>query len=206
MESPRRKSTATRRKEIARATLGIIGSRGLTKLTTTNIALEVGLTSGALFRHFESREEILGEAVEIGLTEIGKTFPDDEEDPVERLWMLARNRVLLLSKEPGLAFLLGSDQAFLALPEEAVRRLDEMVRRTRIFLLACLRDGAAMGSFRSDIESELLLVPVMGTIHALIGSAGVRGRPESGNEERIERVLGALMRWLAPPREEHGSE
>ena len=105
----------------------------------------------------------------------------------------------LLSEDPGLSFLLRSDQAFLALPELAVKRLREMVERSRAFLLRSLRDGAREGSIRKDIESELLLVPVMGTIHALIGTSGVRGQVDPVREKQVERVLAALLRLLSPP-------
>ena len=62
MSTTTRKPAAVRREEIARAVLRIIGERGLTSLTTSNLAAEVGLTTGALYRHFASREEILREA------------------------------------------------------------------------------------------------------------------------------------------------
>ncbi|MCP4741238.1 MAG: TetR family transcriptional regulator, partial [Actinomycetales bacterium] len=41
-----RKSTAERREEIATAVLSIIGRTGLTSLTMSNLAAEIGVTSG----------------------------------------------------------------------------------------------------------------------------------------------------------------
>ena len=56
-----RKPSAERRVEIAQAVLRIIGEQGITSFTTTALAKEIGVTSGALFRHFASRDEILQE-------------------------------------------------------------------------------------------------------------------------------------------------
>ena len=53
-----RKPTEVRRREIAAATLRVIGQQGASELTTANLALAVDLTPGALFRHFASLDEI----------------------------------------------------------------------------------------------------------------------------------------------------
>jgi len=196
-----RKPTAERRTEIAESVLRIIGERGLTSLTITTIAEEVGLTSGALFRHFASRDEILTEAVRIGLAKIEDTFPDESLPPIDRLLELARGRIRVLGADPGLAWLLRSEQAFLVLPGEAVTLLREIVERSTRFVLEALRESAAQGTIRRDIEPEVLLVPVMGTIHALIGAQGARTL-STGRARDPEPVLAALVRLLEPVGEE----
>ena len=193
-----RKPTAVRREEIARAVLRIIGERGLTSLTTANLAAEVGLTSGALFRHFASQDEILREATRHAVARIEATFPDESLSPVDRVLALARNRVSVLGADAGLAWFLRSEQALLALPQDAARMLRDLLNRSRRYLLAAIREGAADGSMRDDIDPEVLLVPVLGTIHTLIGMSGVQGT-SSGRRPSTERVLAGLMRLLARP-------
>ena len=200
MATRTRKPTAQRREEIARAILRIIGERGLTSLTTATVAAEIGLTSGALFRHFDSRDEMLHEAVRYALARIETTFPDPSLPPLERLLALARNRVDLLGSDRGLAWLLRSEQAYLTLPEDAVQSLREMVERSARYLLEAIREGVGDGSVRDDIEPQLLLVPVMGTIHALVGMSGVHRVAPDREPAEPERVLSALQRLLAPHR------
>ena len=200
MRATPRKPTADRREEIVRAVLRIIGERGLTSLSTTTLAAEVGVTTGALYRHFASLEEILSETVRYGVDKVEETFPDEALPPVDRLLTLARNRIRLLGEDPGLAWLLRSDQAYLMLPEDDVQRLRDVVGRSRKFVLDTLRDGVAAGDIRDDIEPDVLLVPVLATIHAVIGlRSGAAGRPR-GTRRKPERVLAALARLLEPPR------
>lgn len=196
MSTGTRKSGTERRGEIVRAVLRIIGERGLTALSTSSIAAEVGLTTGALFRHFDSLEGILAAAVEYALSRIDATFPDPALPPRERLLEIARNRVELFGADPGLAWLLRSEQAFLTLPPESVAKLRTVVRRSKRFLLKAIRDGIDEGSVRGDLDPKAMLVPVMGTIHALAGMPGVHrlaSRPD------VENTLAALMQMLAPP-------
>jgi AcrR family transcriptional regulator len=194
-----RRPTAERRAEIAAAALRIIGERGLTSLTTTTLAAEIGVTSGALFRHFASRDAILAESVRHAVGRIESTFPDPGLPPIERVLGLARNRVRLLGGDPGLAWLLRSDQAYLALPDDAVARLRAVVSKTRRYLLGAIRAGAGDGSIRADIEPAILVLNVMGTVHASVGLTGLHRTATHGVGPSPERVVSALESLLAPP-------
>ena len=198
MQNTKRKSSAVRREEIAVAALRIIGERGIASLTTSTLAEEVGVTTGALFRHFKSREAILQEAARHALAKIESTFPDPTLPPLERLLALAENRVRIVGADPGVAWVLRSEQAYLSLPPDAVAQLRDLVRRSKGFVLTALRDGSADGTIRTDIAPETLFVPVMGTIHALIGMAGIHATAGRTRGSRTVRVLAALAILLAP--------
>ncbi len=162
-----RKSAETRKDELSAAALRIVGERGLTALTTSTLAHEVGLTSGAMFRHFSTLDALLDEMVARAVTRVNTTFPDPDGPPMDRLLQLARERAILLVDEPGISWMLRSEQALLSLPPEGVRQLRALARRSRAFVIDALRDGARDGTVRSDVEPEVLAVPVLGTIHVL---------------------------------------
>lgn len=189
-----RKPSALRREEIADAILRIIGDRGLPAVTITVIAAEVGLSSGALFRHFASREEMLDLAVRQGLARIDTTYPSGPSPPLELLLELARRRIRLLGSDPGLSWLLRSDEALLTLPRSAVSAIKKVAARSKGYILDALREAAAEGSIRCDIDAEILLVPFVGTVHALIGVRGAQRFATADMEAHTEEVLQALVR------------
>ncbi len=193
-----RKPGSERRREIALAVLRIIGERGLTSLTTATLAQEVGITTGAIFRHFASLDEVLRETVRHGIARMEETFPDGSLPPLERLMGLARNRMELLRSDSGLAWLLRSEQAYMALPDDSVASLKALVRRSRRYLLDAIREGASSGSIRDDIAPEVLLVPIMGTIHALTGMRGVHHLAPKADRRELGAVLSALKLMIAP--------
>jgi AcrR family transcriptional regulator len=198
MPTGMRKPAAERRQEIGNAALRIVGREGVSELTTAKLAREVDLTTGALFRHFETLDDVLREAVRQGLERMESTFPDPSLPPLDRIAALARNRVALLSREPGLSWLVRSEQAVLILPGDAVDSLQEFVSRSRRFLLEAVQEGARQGSIRRDIDPQALLVVVAGTIHALVGMPGVHRLAKGSRSTPPEQVLSALMRMLAP--------
>ena len=186
-----------RREEIAAAAMRIIGGRGLPALTTATLAAEVGLTGGALFRHFASQEEILRHATRNAAAAIEDTFPDPSLPPLERLMTLARKRVRAFAGNPGLVWFVRSDEALVALPADAADLLRGLVERSKRCVLDAIRQGVREGRIRDDVEPEVLQVLVMATIHALVGMSGLHRqsvRPRTGPE----RVLEGLAHLLAP--------
>ena len=184
--------------EIAQAVLHIIGERGLSALTTAAVAKEVGVTPGALFRHFASRDEMVAAAAGLALHMIGETFPDDQLPPLERAIGLARNRASLLSKEPGIAWLLKSDQAHLVLLHDAAKELQTMSQRSKMFLKKAVIEGMKDGSIRNDVRPEAVVVTVMGTIHALTGISKIHKPQDHKTKLDPEVVFSGLKQMLAP--------
>jgi AcrR family transcriptional regulator len=197
MTITQRKRGAERRSEILAAALRVLGQRGASGLTTSALAHEVGLTTGALFRHFRSREEILNAGAHDAVSRLETTFPDPSGPPLDRLLELARNRVRLLGGNGGLRWFLISEEALLVLSPTAQREIRTVVKRSRRFLLDALTDAAGEGSIRTDLEPDQLLVPVMGTIHAAIGLGGAHRRA-AVRDRATDQVLGTLATLLRP--------
>lgn len=188
-----RKPTAIRRREIAVAALRLIDEEGIRALTSASLARAVGLTPGALFRHFASIDEILSAAVDVAIESAERTFPSGQLPPVERLRSLVVQRIALLRDTPGVAWLLLSDQVQVTVPEDAVERLRGLVQRSRAFLLDGLREGIASGELRQDLSPEQMLPILAGTVHSLVAGRGVHGRPDAPAPDTVVDALFVLL-------------
>lgn len=195
METSTRKPRAARREQVVGAVLRIVGENGIGSLTTTALARDIGVSSGALFRHFDTRDEILEATVQYVAETIDGTFPEATLPALERIAGLAAGRIETLRREPGIAWFLHSDQAALNLPPDAVERLRQCARRTRRFVLDALAEGTADGSIRGDVDPEHLLVMVLGTVHAFLAQAR---SPKQKPTQRTDAIVRALVRVIAP--------
>ena len=198
MDQVKRKTSAERQVEIIQAVLKIIGEKGFSSLKTNSIAAEVGISSGAIFRHFSSLENIFRQVVIYCITKIEETFPDTSLPPLERLKTLITNRVMLFDASPGLAWLLRSEQSLLILPEDSVVSLKEMTIKSKNYILDLLKEGMASGIIRTDIEAKNLLIPVVGTTHTIIGIHGISSG-ESYSKTEFDQALLALERLITSP-------
>lgn len=186
-----------KRAEIADAALRIIESRGIAALTTSALAGELGVSSGAPFRHFANREEIL-EAVALRVEAlILDTFPPETAPPLERIKALLQARTRVVGGHRGIGRLMFSEQFAMALPEAAVARLRAVVVRTRAFILAAIEAAQEECAIRSDLAPRALADVVFGMLMHLVHTQAL-GQGRSGDADAAYATLLALFRPLPP--------
>jgi AcrR family transcriptional regulator len=191
-----RKSTEVRRAEIADAALHIVATRGIAALSTQALADAVGLTTGALFKHFPSRDAILLGLAERVVELLAATYPDAALPPLERLTKLAAARLSLVADSAGVLTLVMSEQFALAMPKDAARRLREAVGDTHRFAARAILDGQTDGSIRADVPADGLALLFLGAVQmtALLRRAGAAQGADHGLT-----TLHVLMQPDPPP-------
>lgn len=185
-----------KRAEIADAALRIIESRGIAALTTSALAGELGVSSGAPFRHFANREEIL-EAVVLRVEQLVlDTFPPETTAPLDRIQALLRARAKMVGGHRGIGRLMFSEQFALALPAASAARLRSAVVRTQTFLLEALEAAQKEGSIRADLSPKALLTVVFGMLMQLV-HAQATGQGKTGTTDEACTTLITLLQPLS---------
>lgn len=190
-----RKPGADRRREIADAALRVIAEHGLGRFTALAVAVEVGLTDAALFRHFASMDAIVLGAIDRVEELLFERFPPEAADPVERLGLFFRRRVAVIRANPGIARLFASEELAHAAPADGVRRLAAFRARSMEFVRACVADAARAGTLAPGLGAEEGSLLVVGALLALSHDAA----PPSGAADLPERVWRALEAFLRGP-------
>ena len=149
-----RMSAAERRDEILEAALELLGQYGIEGTTVTRIAQAVGITPGALYRHFQNRDALIDEANRLA-SERSTRWADrsTEPDVLRRLEELGRAHhawaVENLATIVRPFFLeLGS-----AGPDGAGRMSMPMNRLFQIFT-EFAEEGKRQGTIRPDVPSQ----------------------------------------------------
>jgi TetR/AcrR family transcriptional regulator len=184
----RRGTGGGRRQEIAEAILRIAGREGVSALTMERLGRELGITSGALFRHFPSRTAMLNEAARHAVALVETTFPQAGMPPLARLRGFVLARTKLAAEHGGLPQIVFSEQFGKALPPSGARAMQGILLRTRAFLVEALREGASRGEVRRDIPPEELALTVIGAVLARPLLAAVL-------DGRTGRTLDAEAAW-----------
>lgn len=182
-----RKASSERRHEIAVAVLELIGAKGAKSLSSAQISSHLGLSAGAIFRHYASLDEILEAAADVAIELIEQTFPDKSSEPKERLLELGLNRVAMVRAYPGISWLLLSDQGLLGVPEPAAKRIRALVKRSHAYVAKALGQAHKAGALHPDAKPEVSAILFMGSIHALI---------RTGKRSRAPKPLAVLETLL----------
>ncbi len=191
-----RKTADSRRREIADAALRVIAEQGLGRFTALAIAREVGVSDAALFRHFQTKEEIVLAAIDRLEEILFDGFPVTGREPLERLGNFFRQRVAVIEENPGVARLVASDVLAQAAPAAGVARVAEFRRRSVRFIRTCLDEASRGGLLAEGIEPAEAAVLVIGAILALTQARGLTVRSGQGGAlaARTWRALDRLLR------------
>jgi AcrR family transcriptional regulator len=190
-----RKTADFRRREIADAALRVIAEQGLGRFTALAIAGEVGVSDAALFRHFQTKEEIVLAAIDRLEEILFVGFPPAGRDPLERLGSFFRQRVAVIAEHPGVARLVASDVLSQAAPAAGVARVTEFRRRSVRFVRSCLAEAGREGLLADGVEPAEAEVLVIGAILALTQRRG-SALTVSQDGSLANRTWGVLERLL----------
>ncbi len=157
------KSTETREAILA-ASLKLFARNGFASTSMDDIARAAGLTKGALYWHFTSKETlfqaILGRMRSRWLAVVFQAVPE-EGSASRRLEALFEGFLELFSKDPQIGPFL--QRVLLDDDEEFSPQAGRLFRLTARFIARILDDGKRGGEFRGDIDC-------LATAHAVVGA------------------------------------
>jgi AcrR family transcriptional regulator len=188
----KRECGEVRRQQIAAAALRIISGRGLHKLTAAELAREVGIADGTIFRHFRDKAEIVAMAVGYLEQLLGHDFPPATLSPLARLESFVLGRLRLIQAEPDLCALAFSDRLLEAGSEHGLAPLGELMRRTRLFVEECLRTAQADGTIDPRLRARTLALMIIGAIQ----SAATVYTLEPGRQEDPPEAVWQTLKTL----------
>jgi TetR/AcrR family transcriptional regulator len=194
-----RKSSVERREEILDAAARLLTREGVAALTIATIAKEVGVTSGALFRHFETRDAILTALAQRAAARLREDLRDIEGDPERALRSFVIARVHTVSHSPSVPAMVLSPDLHLALPPEGRAALAEAVQQTFAFVTKIIVRGQQRGVFRRDITPQAATTVVLGSLALRALTTVVLGRTPASAEESADVVV-TLLRDASPTR------
>jgi AcrR family transcriptional regulator len=198
MDSPQ---LSERQQQIVDAALKIVASKGCRRLTAETLAAEVGITGGALYRHFTGLDQL----VDIMVDRIGAVllqgFPPQASDPLERLRLFFVQRAAAVRANPPLARLLFFDHLASACGVLSSKRMEETKQRLRGFVGDCLQEASDSGTLAPGLTVEACSLIVLGSILELSHSGTDGDRLAEEMWAGLERMLRRTKTSGAPARQ-----
>ncbi|RQW88055.1 MAG: TetR/AcrR family transcriptional regulator [Geobacter sp.] len=161
-----RETTEIRQQQITDAALDIIGSKGIHGATIAEIATEVGISEGNIYRHFRNKEEILKSVIE----KIGEdlcrilTSVQDTSDPLQRMGEIFHGHLAYAKSNKGIPRTLFSEEVMViqeSLREEIKKRLMSYFKG----VCETIREGQRRGFIVSELNAEAVTSMFIGTIN-----------------------------------------
>lgn len=165
--APRRGRPGYDRDQILAVAVGLFNEQGYDATSVADLATRLGLTKSALYHHFDSKEQLLAEALDEALSALEGVLDRPEATtgtPAERLGYVLHAAVeVLIERLPSVTLLLR------VRGNSATER--EALERRRLFdqrVTALVDEAQAAGLVRADIDGAVTTRLVFGMINSVV--------------------------------------
>lgn len=188
-----RLSSGERQEEIVAAVLALARERGPDAITTQAIAERIGVTQGAVFRHFPDKDAIwlaVFAWVRAALLGLFETALDEAASPLANLERVFHAHVALVAENPGLPRVLFHELR--STGESKVRpAVRSMIGDYRQRLAQLFDAARASGELPRALDPALATVLFIGAVQGLVIQAALAGE---GGPAKNAATMFALLR------------
>ncbi len=170
MTTTHHESTLVRRREIIDCARRIIATRGAHGLTTRDLAHGVGLSEGAIYRHFRSKKDVLLgliDEIEETLFECIERAKEEGDAPLEQLANVLREHLSYTERRRGVSFIVISE--VLSNGDRQLRhRMHLVVERYLRTVEGILQEGIQSGQIRPTIDPKAAAIALFGLVQGAV--------------------------------------
>ena len=193
-----RLDTETRQGQIKKAVLEIISSEGIGKLSTRNLASKIGVSEGALFRHFSSKKDImlsiLADVKNELLVEQERITYSSSLTAEQKLFDFLCRHITYLIENKGITILLFSEAAHMNEPL-LKKGLREILLTQKEYISRIIKQGMNEGVWDKSLNVENVATLYMGIPISL--NIKMILEPGTVKQEKFcERMIGLIKRAL----------
>ena len=163
-------SFTTRQKEIIDAAISIIAARGIQELTIKNLSKAIGISEPAIYRHYDSKMDILlgvlafFEERNLSIFNQALSMPGPTPEKLEFIYTQHFNH---FSNNPALAAVVFSEGIFQN-DQRLSARVSALMSKSQNHLFKIIEKGVNNGELRNDLPKEELSMIIMGPLRLII--------------------------------------
>jgi AcrR family transcriptional regulator len=193
----RHKTTAVRKDQIVNAAKKLIIKHGSENLTIRAIAREVGLSEGALYRHFKSKRDILSllaDTIEADLLGDINISNIEGESYSKILDSILRGHLSAIKQRQGISFQVIAMCISFG-DKKLNKRLSEIIYKYIEEIKSLLRRGVESGELRENLDLDGTALLFFGMIQSLV-NIWTLSNYEMNLEESYESTWNALKECI----------
>jgi AcrR family transcriptional regulator len=159
-----------RQTQIMEMALELITEKGIQGLTIKNLSKKIGISEPAIYRHFESKNDILLTILD-GFKEMGGMFAgmmdNFEGTAIDKIQFMFTKMIGLFIEKPSLVGVIFSEEIFIN--EESLKHsVIEIQNINQSTVENIIKKGKENNDVRQDVDSKNLALIIMGSLRLLV--------------------------------------
>lgn len=156
--------------QIVESARSIISSKGIEKLTIHEIAKDLGVTDGALYRHFKSKKEIISlliEDIERTLLNTVRDAASKTSNPVNKLENILASHLSYAEQRKGVSFIVINET--LNLQDKILKRkMLKVIHKYLKEIKSILLEGVEAEKIRKDVDFVSASIAFFGMVQSMV--------------------------------------
>ena len=181
-----------RQSEIIQKSIEIIAQKGIQGLTIKNLSKEIGISEPAIYRHFESKTEILLALLqnfEEVLSFMRDTLTNAKESSISKIEFMFSKIIEIFSLEPSLISVIFSEEIFKN--EKVLKKKIVEIMNSKITTVEnIIKEGQENGEIRTDIDNKTLALMVVGSLRFMVKKWDIQDKHEDLQPEGRKLIDG----------------
>lgn len=197
---PRRLSAEHRQAEIVAVALSLAATRGADAVTTQDMAEALGLTQGAIFRHFPTKDDIWVAAIQwirSRLMSVVGAAAEQGSGPLDALEKMFFAHVSFIAEHPAIPRLVFSDQLLHKHPQ-LKQMIQELLTDYEAKLSALIREAKALGVAQRGLDERSAATLFIGMIQGLVIQSAIFAEQRSLVDE-AKKVFPVFLDGIRTP-------
>lgn len=169
--------TTEKQSNIVTAAIEIIANRGYKELTMKNLAALVGVTDAALYKHYDSKHDLIMGILSYFETVSNRVLLEMQDcdcDPIHKVRFFVMNRYEMFSSNPELGKVMFSEEIFKN-DNRYLQRMQFIMHAHKESVCAYLDRASQTGLIRSDVDSQQVFRIIVGSMRLLITQWNMNG-------------------------------
>jgi AcrR family transcriptional regulator len=198
--SKRRESSSVRQEQIIDAAQKLILKNGSEHVTIRRIAKEVGISEGAIYRHFKSKSDIFC----LLLDNVGENLLGDIESSIipegsvtESLSNIMSTQLSAISRRHGMSFQIIAEVISLG-DRKLNRQLADIMNKYLVRIKNLLTQGIEAGVIKEDIDPDAAALLFFGMVES-ISNYWTLNNYKFGLEEKARPMWDIFQKAIAKP-------
>lgn len=159
-----------RQKQIIEESIKIINDKGIQGLTIKNLSKAIGISEPAIYRHFDSKKDIMSAILGTFQFEMGEILSKSDEYELESaldiIAMFLNAIFEKLSTNPALVSVIFSEEFFLN-EKHLSDKVFEIFKMKEAIMTELIRQGQADGEIKKDSDADMLALVILGSLRML---------------------------------------
>lgn len=185
METHKKLSAGDRKNATIETVIDLAGQQNPSEITTAAIAKHMGVTQGALFRHYATKEDIwqaVMEWVAVRLLDRLDRAAHECPSPIAALRAMFISHLDFVADHPGVPrMMFGELQKSGSTPAKRIAHM--LIKNYKNRLHALIEQGKCCGEISPSLETEAAAVLFVGMIQGLVMQSLISGNVEHMSEE-----------------------